>query len=109
MAVGRTLMDHDDRVLNDLTWPMLNTAKPHEAHPRYLRQTVPGIGTILRLVRRYEMPTIAGKCDDTSGAKIGHAYLTWTFCDAAVLCLRATPAGHTYLARFENKHGTGKA
>jgi hypothetical protein len=51
----------------------------------------------------------AGKRDGTSGRKMGHAYLTWAFSEAAVLFLRANPAGQTYLTRLEKTHGTGQA
>jgi len=51
----------------------------------------------------------AGKRYGTSGTKIGHAYLTWAFSEAAVLFLRNHPAGPKYLARVEKKHGQGKA
>jgi len=37
----------------------------------------------------------AGKRDGTSGAKIGKAYLTWAFSEAAVLLLRHNPVGQT--------------
>jgi transposase len=51
----------------------------------------------------------AGKRYGTSGTKIGNAYLTWAFSEAAVLFLRANPAGQTYLGRLEKQHGKGKA
>src|SRR5438093_6104688 len=51
----------------------------------------------------------AGKRYGTSGTKIGNAYLTWAFSEAAVLFLRANPVGQKYLARLEKKHGKGKA
>src|SRR5262249_49049227 len=37
------------------------------------------------------------------------AYLQWACSDAAGLCLRTPPAGHTSLARVETTHGQGKA
>jgi transposase len=51
----------------------------------------------------------AGKRYGPSGTKMGNAYLKWAFSEAAVLFLRANPAGQNYLARLENKHRTGKA
>jgi hypothetical protein len=51
----------------------------------------------------------AGKRYGSSGAKIGNAYLTWALSEAAVLFLRAHPAGQKYLGRLEKKHGKGKA
>jgi transposase len=51
----------------------------------------------------------AGKRYGTSGAKIGHSYLTWAFSEAAVLFLRNNPVGQQSRARWEKKHGQGKA
>ena len=51
----------------------------------------------------------AGKRSGTSGAKIGNAYLTWAFAEAAVLFLRNNPVGQKSLTRLENQHGKGKA
>jgi transposase len=118
-------------VRNDLELSILNTAKQHDAQTLYLLQTVPGIGTILSLVLLYEMHAInrfprvqdfvsycrfvkcakaaAGTRYGTSGTKIGNASLKWAFSEAAVLFLRAKPAGQKYLARVEKKHGKGKA
>src|SRR5919106_919518 len=110
---------------------MVNTAKQHDANTFYRRRSVPGIGKILSLVLLYEIHDIrrfprgqefvsywrlvkwakesAGKRFGTSGTKIGNAYLTWAFSEAAVLFLRNHPGGQQYLARLENKHGKGKA
>ena len=51
----------------------------------------------------------AGKRHGTSGTKIGNAYRTWAFSEAAVLCLRNNPAGQKLLARLEKQHHKGKA
>ena len=94
-------------------------------------RTVPGIGEILSLVLLYEIhdmerfPRVqdfvsycrlikcakesAGKRYGTSGTKIGNAYLQWAFSEAAVLFLRANPAGQKSLTRLEKKYGKGKA
>jgi len=131
IEVDLALIDHYDRVLNDLELSILNTAKQHDAQTLYILQTVPGIGKILSLVLLYEMHDInrfprvqdfvsycrlvkcakesAGKRYGTSGTKIGNAYLKWAFSEAAVLFLRANPAGQKHLARIEKKHGKGKA
>lgn len=109
----------------------LQTAKQHDAPSLYRRQSVPGIGKILRLVLLYEMYDIprfprvqdcvaycrlgtcakasAGQRAGTSGATIGNAYLTWACSEAAVLLLRNNARGQKYLARLEKKHGKGKA
>ena len=51
----------------------------------------------------------AGKRYGTSGAKIGNAYLTWAFSEAAVLFLRNNPAGQKDVAPLEKKQGQGQA
>jgi transposase len=131
MAVDLTLRGYYDPRRRDREWHIVQAAKPHDAHTLYLLQTVPGIGKILSLVLRYASHAIqrfpsgqafvascrlvkcakesAGKRDGTAGAKIGNAYLTWAFSEAAVLCLRDNPAGQQYLTRLEKKHGQGQA
>jgi len=51
----------------------------------------------------------AGRRYGPSGTKSGHAALKWAFSEAAVLFLRANPAGQQSLARLEKTHGKGKA
>jgi hypothetical protein len=131
VAVDRALMDHDDRRRRDVELSILPTAQPHNATTLSLRRTVPGIGAILRVVLRsdlHDLPRFprvqacvadgrrvtcatasAGKRSGTSGAKSGHASLTWAFAEAAVVCLRTHPAGQTSLARLEKQPGKGKA
>ena len=46
------LLTYDAELLREGELPILQTARPHDAHTLYLLQTVPGIGTILRLVVR---------------------------------------------------------
>ena len=121
----------DDELLGDVERTIVNTAKHHDANTLSLRQTVPGIGTILSLVLLYEIHDIhrfprvqdfvsscrlvtcakasAGKRLGTSGTTIGNAHLTWAFSEAAVLCLRDHPAAQKYLARLEKKHDKGQA
>jgi transposase len=122
IEVDLALIDSYDHLLRDLELPMLKTAKQHDANTRYLLQTVPGIGKLLRLVLLYEMHDIArfprvqdfvsscrlvtcakasaGKRSGTSGTKIGNASLTWAFSEAAGRCLREHPAGPQSLARL---------
>jgi transposase len=131
IEVDLALIGHYDHLLRAVELSVLKTAKPHDANTLYLRRTVPGIGEILSLVLRYEIHDIqrfprvhdvvsycrlvkcaresAGKRYGSSGTKIGNAYLTWTFSEAAVLFLRNHPAGQNYLARLEKQHGKGKA
>ena len=131
IEVDLALIDHYARLLRDMELAILKSAKQHEANTLYLLRTVPGIGEILSLVLLYEMHDIqrfprvqdfvsycrlvkcakesAGKRYGTSGTKIGNAYLKWAFSEAAVLFLRANPAGQKYLTRLEKKHGKGKA
>jgi transposase len=126
-----TRIDAYDRLLTDLELDLVRTAKEHEAQTFYRLCSIPGVGKILALVLLYEINDIhrfprvqefvsycrlvkcakesAGKRYGTSGKKIGNAYLTWAFSEAAVLFLRNNPAGQTYLARLAKKHGQGKA
>ena len=131
IAVDLALIGHDDALLRDVELSILKAAKPHHANTLSLLRTVPGIGEILSLVLLYEIHDIqrfprvqdfvsycrlvkcakesAGKRDGTSGTKIGNAHLQWAFSEAAVLFLRANPAGQKYLGRLEKQHGQGKA
>jgi transposase len=131
IEVDLALIGHYDQLLRDMELSVLKTAKQHDANTLYLLRTVPGIGEILSLVLLYEIHDIerfprvqdfvsycrlvkcakesAGKRYGTSGTKIGNAYLTWAFSEAAVLFLRNNPHGQKYLARLEKKHGKGKA
>jgi transposase len=131
IEVDLALVGHYDQLLRDVELSILTTAKQHDANTLYLLRTVPGIGEILSLVLLYEIHDIqrfsrvqdfvsycrlvkcakesAGKRYGTSGSKIGNAYLKWAFSEAAVLFLRANPAGQKYLARLEKTHGKGKA
>ena len=92
---------------------------------------MPGIGKLLSLVLLYASHTVdrfasvqdfvsycrllkcakesAGKRLGTSGKKIGNVHLKWAFSEAATVFLRNNAAGQSYLARFEKKHGKGKA
>ena len=131
IAGDLALMGHDDELLRDVELSILTAAKPHDANTLYLRRTIPGIGAILSLVLLDEIHDIqrfprvqdvvssgrlvkcakesAGKRSGTSGTTIGHASLTWAFSEAAVLFLRAKPAGQQYLGRLEKKPSKGKA
>ena len=131
IEVDLALITYYDELLRDVARTIVNTARPHDANPRYLLQTVPGIGKILSLVLLYEIHAInrfprvqdfvsycrlvkcakasGGKRLGTSGAKIGNAHLKWAFAEAAVLCLRAHPAAQTSLTRLEKNHDKGKA
>jgi acyl carrier protein len=131
IEVDRALLGHYDELLRDIELSVLKAAKQHDANALSLLRTVPGIGEILSLVLLYEIHDIqrfprvqdfaaycrlvkcakesGGKGYGTSGTKIGNAYLKWAFSEAAVLFLRANPAGQKYLSRLEKKHGKGKA
>jgi transposase len=129
--VDLTLIDAYAQRLTDLELDLVQTAKAHDAQTFYRLRSIPGVGTILALVRLYEIHDIrrfprgqefvsscrlvtcakesAGKRYGTSGQKIGPAYLTWAFSEAAVLFLRNNPAGQKDLARIERQHGKGNA
>jgi transposase len=100
------LLDDYDRLLSDLELYIVQTAKQHDPNILYRLQTVSGVGKILSLVLRYEShdserfprgqdlvsycrlvkcaKESAGKRYNTSGKKIGNAYLKWAFSEAAV-------------------------
>src|SRR3989454_7922980 len=131
VEVDLALIGYYDQLLSDVELTIVQTAKQHDAHTLYRLQSVPGIGKILRLVLLYEIHDIsrfprvqdfvsycrlvkcaqesAGKRYGTSGTKIGNAYLKWAFSEAAVLFLRANPAGQKYVAWVEKKPGKDKA
>ena len=131
IAVDLALLTHYEALLRDVELSIVTTAKPHDANTLDLRHTVPGIGKLLRLVLLYAIHAMArfprgqdvasscrlGKCAresagkraGTSGTKIGNAPLPWAFSAAAVLCLRANPAGQTLLPRLEKKPSKGNA
>ena len=131
IEVDLALLNSYDRLLTELELSLVNTAKAHNAQIFYRLRSIPGVGKILALVLLYEIHAIhrfprvqefvsycrlvkcakesAGKRYGTSGTKIGNAYLKWAFSEAAVLFLRANPAGQKYLARIVKKHGKGKA
>jgi transposase len=131
IEVDLALITYYDELLKDLELSILKAAKQHEAQTLYLVQTVPGVGKILSRVLLYEIPDIdrfasgqdfvsycrlvkwakeaAGKRLGTSGKKIGKVHLKWALSEAATLFLRNNAAGQSSLARFEKKHGKGKA
>ena len=131
IEVDVALITYDDALRRDLELAIIQTAKNHEANTLYLRHTVPGLGQILRRVRRYDIPAMArcprgqdfvssgrlvtcakasaGKRWGTSGKNIGNAPLQWACSAAAALVLRTNPHGHKYLVRVEKKPDPGQA
>jgi transposase len=131
IEVDLALMGCYDQRLKDVEFSMVRTAKPHDPATFYQLHLVPGIGTLLSLVLLDELHAIrrfprvqdvasdcrlvtcaqesAGKRYGAPGSKLGNAYLTWAFSEAAVLVLRDNPTGHKYLSRLEKTQGQGKA
>ena len=131
LAVDLALLGHYDQLLRDVALSILTTAQQPHAQTLSLLRPVPGIGESLRWVLLYASHAItrfprvhdvlsycrlgtctqasAGKRYGTAGTKIGNAHLKWAFSEAAVLFLRANPAGQKYLTKLEKKHGSGKA
>jgi transposase len=131
IEVDLALITYDDALLRDLELAIVKTAKQHDAHTLYWRQTVPGIGTILSLVLRYAIQDIgrfprvqdfasyarlvkcrqesAGNRLGPSGQDIGNAHRKWAFSEAATLCLCHNPHGQQLLTRWERQHGQGNA
>jgi hypothetical protein len=130
-AVARALLPSYAARRRDLELSIVKPAKPHEAQTLSLRQTVPGIGQILRFGLRYgshdsdrfpSVPACAAygrrvKCAQAaggtrwgpSGQKIGHAHLQGACSEAAGLGLRTNEPGPKLLARLEHTPDTGQA
>jgi len=51
----------------------------------------------------------AGQRSGTAGTQSGNAHRKWAFSEAAVLLLRAHPAGQKSRTKREQKHGSGTA
>jgi transposase len=129
--VDLTRIDSYDRLLTNVELDLVQTATAHDPQTFSRLRSISGVGQILALVLRYEIHAIrrfprvqefvssgrlvryakesAGKRYETSGKKIGNAYLKWAFSAAAVLFLRNNPAGQKDLVRIERTHGKGKA
>jgi transposase len=95
VAVDLALIGYEDQWRSDVELPIVQTAKQHDAHTLYRRQSVPGIGKLLRLVLLYDIHAMsrfprvqdcvsscrlvkcaqesAGQRYGTSGAQIGNA------------------------------------
>jgi Transposase IS116/IS110/IS902 family len=106
----RALITYDDALLSALERSILQTATQHDAKPLSLVPTVPGIGKIRSLVRRYAIHDIdrcprgqdcvssgrlvtcaqasAGTRLGPSGKNSGNAHLTWACSEAAALFRR---------------------
>ena len=119
------------RIDGDLARSSLPAAQHHDAHTRYLRQPVPGLGQLRSLVRLAAIHDMArfpsgpdgvSECrlvqgakasastrSGTSGHKLGPAHLTWACSEAAGLGLRNKPAGPKSMARGATQHATGQA
>jgi transposase len=131
MAVDLALVDCSDPLLADLERSREKTAQGHDPVSLALLRTIPGVGTILALVRRDAIAEIArfprvqafvsygrlvkraresnGKRHGPSGKKIGNAHLTWACSEAAVLLLKHNEPAKQYRTQLANRHGKGKA
>jgi hypothetical protein len=131
VALALALLDCADPGRRAVAWTIVQTATPHEAQTLDRLQAVPGIGTMLRCVRRsasHAMPRCsrlqdgvsscrlvtwakasAGKRSGTSGATSGPSSRPWACSEVAVLLLRHHPPGQQDRARLANNHGHGNA
>jgi transposase len=131
IAVDLGLLERYDALLTDLELYLVHQVKQHEPQGFQLLRSIPGIGKVLAMTILYEIHDIrrfdrvqecasyarlvrcakesAGKRLGTSGAKMGNVHLKWAFSEAAVLFVRHCPEGKQLLARWEKKHGKGKA
>jgi transposase len=124
------ISDADER-LREVARTIRNTATHHDANTLSRLPTVPGIGTLLSRVWRYDIHAInrfptgqdvvssgrlvtcakasAGKRVGTSGTTIGQAPLTWALSAAAVVFRRDHPPAQTDRARVEQTPDQGQA
>ncbi len=51
----------------------------------------------------------AGKLYGYGSGKIGNSYLKWAFSEAMCLFMQDSDRAQAYAAKFEKKHGKGKA
>jgi hypothetical protein len=129
VALARSTSDDARRIA--LALSIVQTAPQHEANPLSLHQPVPGIGTVLRLVRLSAIPRLArcpsgpdgasaarlGTCrQEASGKRLGpaghtrgNAPLQGAVSAAAVRCLRTHEPGQTSLARLATPPDNGPA
>ena len=130
-AVDLALLGSADQGRSDVALPIVPTATQHDAPPVDRRQAVPGIGTMVRVVRLDAIPAMrrcprvqdvvascrlgpwaqasAGNRSGPSGAQSGHATLTGAFAAAAVLVRRPHPVGQQSVTRLEKNQGQGNA
>ena len=130
MAVDVALVDVYDPLLAALERSIEQTAHGHDPVSLALWRTIPGVGTILALVRRYELEPIArfprvqafvsscrlvtsakesnGKRYGPSGKQIGNAHLKWAVSEAAVLLLKHHEPAQKDLAKLATRHGQGR-
>jgi transposase len=131
VAVDVAVIDHLDKLINELELFITRHAKVHDGQMFYLLRSVPGIGKVLALVLMYEIHNIrrfasvgdfisycrlvkcshssAGKVCGSGGRKIGNAFLRWAFGEAACLLIRQVPQAKRWIDRKEKKYGKGKA
>jgi transposase len=131
IAVDVALVDGDDPLRAALERDSAKTPHSHDPVSLARLRTIPGVGTILALVRRYESEESArfprvqafvayarlvksaresqGKRQGTSGKKIGNAHRQGAFSAAAGLFLKHHKPAQQYLATLAPQHGTGKA
>jgi len=131
IAVDFAMIEAYDKILSQLEWNIVKTAKMHDPLSYALLKTIHGVGRILGLVMLYEIEDINrfprvqefasycrlvkcakesnGKKYGTGGKKIGNAHLKWAFSEAAVLFLKGNEPAKKYLQKLSNKHGKGKA
>ncbi len=131
MEIDFSLIEHYDKVIQDVQLHLEKRAKQHDPQMYHRLRSVPGIGKILALTILYEIHDInrfervqdflsyarlvkcehssAGKKLGSGGAKIGNVHLKWAFSEAAAFFLRLNPEGKKHIRRLAGKHGKAKA
>jgi transposase len=131
IAGDLALVDGDDPRLAELERSIEKTAHRHDPGSWARLRTIPGVGNILALVRRYAIEAIArfprvqafvsdsrlvtrareshGQRHGTRGKKIGTAPRPWAFSEAAGRLLKHNEPAHKSLATRATTHGQGQA
>jgi transposase len=131
MALDLALVDCDAPLRAEVEPSRETTARGHAPVALARWRPIPGVGTILALVLRYEIEEITrfprvqafvsdcrlvqsarashGKRHGPSGKKIGNAQRPWAVSEAAGLLRKTTEPAQKSLAKLATRPGTGKA
>ena len=114
VEVDLAVADHTHLMINQLENYIVRHVKQFDPRTYYRLQSVPGIGPVLALVILYEVGVkcpkeSAGKLYGYGGGKMGNAHLKWALSEAMCLFMRESDRAKAFVAKYEKKHGKGKA